>query len=240
MRILAFETSAKAVSTALVEDGNLIGEYYQNSGQTHSRTLMQMAEDLLRNCDLTADDVDAVACAAGPGSFTGVRIGAAAAKGFAWGREVPCFGVSTLEAMVRGAAWADGIYCAAMDARRSQVYTALFSMEHGVLTRLTEDSALSLEELGARLRAQSGLKFLVGDGAALCYNTLGNDMPDLRLLPEHLRLQHAAGAALLAWDRLSAGETPSGRDLVPNYLRLSQAERERQARLESEQKEVTV
>lgn len=240
MRILAFETSAKAVSTALVEDGNLIGEYYQNSGQTHSRTLMQMAEDLLRNCDLTADDVDAVACAAGPGSFTGVRIGAAAAKGFAWGREVPCFGVSTLEAMVRGAAWADGIYCAAMDARRSQVYTALFSMEHGVLTRLTEDSALSLEELGAQLRAQSGLKFLVGDGAALCYNTLGNDMPDLRLLPEHLRLQHAAGAALLAWDRLSAGETPSGRDLVPNYLRLSQAERERQARLESEQKEVTV
>ena len=167
MRILAFETSAKAVSAALVEDGNLIGEYYQNSGQTHSRTLMQLAEDLLRNCDLTPADVDAVACAAGPGSFTGVRIGAAAAKGFAWGREVPCFGVSTLEAMVRSAAWADGIYCAAMDARRSQVYTALFSVEAGTMTRLTEDAALSLEELGTRLQAQTGPKFLVGDGAAL-------------------------------------------------------------------------
>ena len=231
MRILAFETSAKAVSAALVEDGNLIGEYYQNSGQTHSRTLMQLAEDLLRNCDLTPADVDAVACAAGPGSFTGVRIGAAAAKGFAWGREVPCFGVSTLEAMVRAAAWADGIYCAAMDARRSQVYTALFSVEAGTMTRVTEDAALSLEELGTRLRAQNGPKFLVGDGAALCYNTLGNDIPDLRLLPEHLRQQRAAGAALLAWDRLCAGEHPSCRDLTPNYLRLSQAERERQERL---------
>ena len=231
MRILAFETSAKAVSAALVEDGRLLGEYYQNSGQTHSRTLMQLAEDLLRNCDLTPADVDAVACAAGPGSFTGVWIGAAAAKGFAWGREVPCFGVSTLEAMVRAAAWADGIYCAAMDARRSQVYTALFSVEAGTMTRVTEDAALSLEELGTRLQAQNGPKFLVGDGAALCYNTLGNDMPDLRLLPEHLRQQRAAGAALLAWDRLCAGEDPSGRDLTPNYLRLSQAERERQERL---------
>lgn len=231
MRILAFETSAKAVSAALVEDGRLLGEYYQNSGQTHSRTLMQLAEDLLRNCDLTPADVDAVACAAGPGSFTGVRIGAAAAKGFAWGREVPCFGVSTLEAMVRGAAWANGIYCAAMGARRSQVYTALFSVEAGTMTRVTEDAALSLEELGTRLQAQNGPKFLVGDGAALCYNTLGNDMPDLRLLPEHLRQQRAAGAALLAWDRLCAGEHPSGRDLTPNYLRLSQAERERQERL---------
>ena len=153
MQILAFETSAKAVSVALVEDGALIGEYFQNSGQTHSRTLMQMAEDLLRNCDRTVADVDAVACAAGPGSFTGVRIGAAAAKGFAWGRELPCYGVSTLEAMIRAAAWADGIYCAAMDARRNQVYTALFSLRQGVFTRLMEDSAISLEALKEKLLA---------------------------------------------------------------------------------------
>lgn len=240
MRILAFETSAKAVSVALVDNGILIGEYYQNSGQTHSRTLMQMAEDLLSNCDLKSDDVDAVACAAGPGSFTGIRIGAAAAKGFAWGRELPCFGVSTLEAMVRSAAWADGLYCAAMDARRSQVYTALFSMENGTLTRLTEDAALSLEELAAQLQTRSGPKFLVGDGAALCYNALGNTISGLCLLPAHLQYQRAAGTALLAWERLRAGESPSGRDLVPNYLRLSQAERERQARLQSEEKEVTI
>ena len=119
MRILAFETSAKAASVALLQDGLLLGEYMQNSGQTHSRTVMQMAEDLLKNCDLTARDVDAAACAAGPGSFTGVRIGLAAAKGFAWGREIPLVGVSTLEAMVRTVALADGVYCAAMDARRN-------------------------------------------------------------------------------------------------------------------------
>lgn len=234
MRILAFETSAKAVSVALVEDGNLVGEYLQNSGQTHSRTLMKMAEDLLKNCDLTPADVDAVACAAGPGSFTGVRIGAAAAKGFAWGREIPCYGVSTLEAMVRSVAYADGIYVAAMDARRSQVYTAAFSCRGGAITRLLDDCAISLEELREILRPWKETKFLVGDGAQLCYNTLGSDLGGLVLLPEQLRQQRAAGAALLAWDMAKAGQSPSGAELIPNYLRLSQAERERQKKLELE------
>ena len=99
MLILAFETSAKAASAALLEDGKLLGESYQNTGLTHSQTLMVMAENLLHQCGKTVNDVNAVAVAAGPGSFTGVRIGVAAAKGFAWGREVPCYGVSTLEAM---------------------------------------------------------------------------------------------------------------------------------------------
>lgn len=227
MRILAFETSAKAVSVALLEDGKLLGEYTQNSGQTHSRTLMKLAENLLQNCDLTHADVDAVACAAGPGSFTGVRIGVAAAKGFAWGRQLPCYGVSTLEAMARGVAVADGVYCAAMDARRAQVYTALFQMEHGVFSRLTEDLAISVEELGNLLKKHEKPKMLVGDGASLCYNHLSAFVPGLCLMPEHLRMQRASGVALLAWDQVQAGESPSGGELVPNYLRLSQAERER-------------
>ena len=104
MRILAFESSAKAAGTALLEDGSLRAEAYQNSGMTHSCTLMQMAEDMLRTAGLTVQNIDAAAVAAGPGSFTGVRIGAAAAKGLAWGREIPCYGVSTLEAMALGAA----------------------------------------------------------------------------------------------------------------------------------------
>ena len=112
MKLLAFESSAKAASTALLADGCLLAEYTQNSGQTHSRTLMQMAKDMLTSCDLTPQDIDAVAVAAGPGSFTGVRIGMACAKGFAWGRQLPLYGVSTLEAMTRGAAYADGLYCA--------------------------------------------------------------------------------------------------------------------------------
>ncbi len=234
MRILAFETSAKAAGVALLEDGKLLGEYMQNSGQTHSRTLMKMAEDLLTNCDMKAKDVDAVACAAGPGSFTGVRIGVAAAKGFAWGLELPCYGVSTLEAMAKNVAVADGIYCAAMDARRSQVYTAVFQMEKGEFTRLTEDMAISLEELGEILKKYEKHKMLVGDGAALCYNTLSVNDPLLVLLPEHLRMQRAAGTALLAWDQIQAGERPSGGDLTPNYLRLSQAEREKLKKQEME------
>ena len=152
MRILAFESSAKAASVAILQDGALLGEYFQNSGQTHSRTLAKMAEDLLANCDLTVADIDAVAVAAGPGSFTGVRIGVAAAKGLVWARELPCYGVSTLEAMVRGAAMCDGVYCACMDARRAQVYNAVFSVEDGKLLRLSEDRAISIEELGAELK----------------------------------------------------------------------------------------
>ena len=152
MRILAFESSAKAASVALLQDGAQLGEYFQNSGQTHSRTLTKMAEDLLANCDLTVADVDAVAVAAGPGSFTGVRIGVAAAKGFAWGRELPCYGVSTLEAMVYAASMCDGIYCACMDARREQIYNAVFSVEDGKPVRLSDDRAISIEALGASLK----------------------------------------------------------------------------------------
>lgn len=227
MRILAFESSAKTAGVALVEDGKLIGEYLQNSGQTHSRTLMKMAEDLLANCDLKPADVNAVACASGPGSFTGIRIGVSAAKGFAWGLDVPCIGVSTLEGMVRGIAVTDGVYCAAMDARRSQVYTALFRMDGGILRRVTEDMAISLDELGNLLEKIEIEKILVGDGAALCYNELQDRVSDLILMPEHLRMQRASGAALTAWMQLSAGERSHGGELVPNYLRLSQAERER-------------
>lgn len=234
MRILAFETSAKSASVALLEDGLLIGEYFQNSGQTHSRTLMQMAEDLLNNCDLTASGVGAVACAAGPGSFTGVRIGLAAAKGFAWGREVPLIGVSTLEAMARAVAVQNGVYCAAMDARRSQIYAAIFECRDGVLSRLTQDDALSLDELKNILQSVEKDKFLVGDGASLCYNTFGAEVPGLTLLPEHLRMQRASGTALLAWEKLLASDFAPAQEVVPNYLRLSQAERERLKKLEME------
>lgn len=233
MRILAFETSAKAASVALLSDGVLLAEYYQNSGQTHSRTVMKMAEDLLCNCDLTVEQVDAVAVAAGPGSFTGVRIGVAAAKGFAWGRQLPCCGVSTLEAMAWSSGLMDGIVVPTMDARRSQVYTAVFRMEQGIPHRLLEDSAISLEELCKKLQAVEGRKILVGDGAQLCYNTIGKQLPDLCLMPEHLRHQRASGVALAAQQRLEQGIDCDGASMTPSYLRLSQAERERLERLQS-------
>ena len=232
MRILAFESSAKAASVALLEDDRLLGEFFLNCGQTHSRTLMQMAQELLANCALTPADVTAVACAAGPGSFTGVRIGVAAAKGFAWGRELPCVGVSTLEAMAQQAAIFDGIICCAMDARRAQVYNALFSCEGGVLTRLTGDRAISLEELTQELKKLEKSKIMVGDGAQLCYNTLREQVSGCVLAPEQTVMQRASGVALCARRLLLTGATFDGAALEPNYLRLSQAERERNERLQ--------
>ncbi len=227
MLILAFESSAKAASVALLRDGQLLGEYFQNSGQTHSRTLMKMSDDLLQNCALIPKDVEAVACAAGPGSFTGVRIGLAAAKGFAWAGSLPCYGVSTLEAMAYGVLPFEGIICCAMDARRNQVYNALFRSDGATLTRLTQDRAISVEEVIEDLSNLHEKKILVGDGAQLCYNTAKAVLEELRLAPELLRHQRAAGVALCGYRMAKSGVQGDGRALVPNYLRLSQAERER-------------
>ena len=225
--ILAFETSAKAASVALLSKGILLGETYQNTGLTHSQTLLAMAEELLKNCGQTVDDITAVAVAAGPGSFTGVRIGVAAAKGFAWGKELPCYGVSTLEAMATALGVWDGYIVPAMDARRNQTYTAIFRAEAGKLTRIMEDSAISVEELGEKLKNFEKSIFLVGDGANLCYNQLQKEVPGLVLPPEHRLHQRASGVALVAQQMLDDGLPGDGASLTPNYLRLSQAERER-------------
>ena len=230
MKILAFETSAKAASVAITDNGKLLGESYQNTGLTHSQTLMVMAEDLLKACNLSVKDVQAVAVAAGPGSFTGVRIGVAAAKGFAWGAELPCYGVSTLEAMALNLGVWEGYVVPAMDARRNQVYTAIFRAEKGALTRVEEDMAISLAELGEKIKNFAQPVFLVGDGALLCYNTLLEEVPGLVLPPEHRMHQRAAGVALAAQRQADAGDPGNGGALTPNYLRLSQAERERAAR----------
>lgn len=232
MLILAFETSAKACSAALLKDGVLLGEAYQNTGLTHSQTLMVMAEDLMKQCGIAIGDIGAVAVAAGPGSFTGVRIGVAAAKGFAWGRELPCYGVSTLEAMAENLGVYDGFVLPVMDARRQQVYCALFKSEKGVLTRVKEDRAIALSELAEEIKNLQEPIFLVGDGSILCYNTLNEDVPALTLPPEHRMHQRAAGVALVAQKMLDRGEKGDGAALQPNYLRLSQAERERLAKEE--------
>ena len=227
MLILAFETSAKAGSVALMDENRLLGESYSSTGLTHSQTLMVMAQELLASCGKAVGDITAVAVAAGPGSFTGVRIGAAAAKGLAWGGELPCCGVSTLEAMARNLGIWQGLVCCVMDARRNQVYNALFRAEGGVLTRTAEDRAISLEDLAEELKNVEEPVFLVGDGSILCYNTLRERVPGLVCPPEHRMHQRAAGVALVARDMLLSGISPSGARLELNYLRLSQAERER-------------
>ena len=230
MLILAFETSAKAASVALLQDGKLLAESYQNTGLTHSQTLMVMAQDMLKQCSVNVNDLDAVAVAAGPGSFTGVRIGVAAAKGLAWGGEKPCYGVSTLESMALGLGAFEGTVCPVMDARRSQVYNALFAAAGGQLSRLEEDRAISLEELAQELQTAPQPIFLVGDGSELTYRTLKDRVPGLVLPPEYRMHQRASGVALAAMAAAARGESGDAASMQPNYLRLSQAEREKAER----------
>ncbi len=231
MRILAFESSAKAASVALMQDGVLLAESFQNNGKTHSATLMPMAQRVLMDCGLTAAELDAVAVAKGPGSFTGVRIGVAAAKGLAWGAEKPVCGVSTLEAMATQLSMQAGIICPVMDARRGQVYNALFQSDGKTLTRLTSDRAISLEDLKKDLEKAEKTIFLVGDGTKLCYNTLSEALPHLTLPPAHLEMQRASGVAMAAERLAQQGGLQAPGELVPSYLRLSQAERERLEKL---------
>ena len=230
MMILALESSAAACSVALTRDGELVAQNWQNSGLTHSRTLLPMAEDMLKNAELSLDKVDLFAVAHGPGSFTGIRIGVSTVKGLAWAADKPCVGVSTLEAMAWHGLAAGGLVCPVMDARRSQVYNALFQVENGKPVRLCEDRPIALSQLAEELQALNAPVFLVGDGAELAEKYLREQAIPCTVAPENLRWQSAWGVAMAAMDK-----TPGNADaLLPVYLRLSQAERERQERLAKE------
>lgn len=227
MLILAFESSAKAASVALCRDGQLISQYSQCSGLTHSRTLLPMAEDMLKNAELTIADVDGFAVAHGPGSFTGIRIGVSAVKGLAWASDKPCVGVSTLEALAWNGVCAGSYVCPVMDARRSQVYNAIFEIKDGRPVRITPDRPIALSELAEDVRALGAPVLLLGDGARLTADYFFANGIAFTLAPENIRWQSAWGVAMAARDK-SFG---SADELLPVYLRLSQAERERQERL---------
>ena len=230
MKILALESSATAASAALCEDERLIAQSFRDTGLTHSQTLLPMTEELLAHCGLAVSDLDLIAVAAGPGSFTGLRIGVATAKGLAWAAELPCAGCSTLEAMAWSLAGFDGEICAAMDARRHQVYNARFRAENGRILRLTEDRAVSLEDLIEELRGTETVQTVMGDGAKLCCDALAAAGIPARLAPPNLRQQTAWGVARLGLELAREGKTVPPGALVPVYHRLSQAERERLAR----------
>ena len=231
MLILALESSAKAASVALCRDGVLIAQSQQCSGLTHSCTLLPMAEQMLKNTDTRLADVDAIAVARGPGSFTGVRIGVSTAKGLAWGAQKPAIGVSTLEAMAQNAAHIDGLIVGAMDARRSQVYNAVFEAKGGELTRLTPDRAISLEELCAQLQGKQQPITVLGDGGVLCYRYLEEHGVKCSLAPSMLLYQSAVGVGLAAERAYARGEAVSAQELLPVYLRPAQAERLRSSKL---------
>ena len=230
MKILALESSATAASVALCEGEELIAQSFQQTGLTHSQTLLPMVETLLLACGLQLRDVDLLAVASGPGSFTGLRIGVSTAKGLAWANELPCAACSTLESMAWNAITVEGELCAVMDARRAQVYNARFWSNGAMLERKSSDRAISLEELATELRGTGCTQWLVGDGARLCYDYLTKQGIPVRLVPPNLRQQSAWGVARQALELWKRGETVQGSLLVPQYLRLSQAERERMER----------
>jgi len=224
MKILALETSAKAVSAAVTENGKVLCSGYQDTGLTHSRTLMPIVEHILKNTGLTCADIDAIAVAAGPGSFTGIRIGVSAAKGLAFAVDKPAIGVSTLAAMARNVAFADGLVICAMDARRNQIYNALFEAKDGTLTRLTEDRAIGLAELAEELKDDPRPKTVVGDGARLCFDFLTQAGIPCRLAPAHLLMQNATSVALEAEQLAAEDGCVSAQELEPVYLRPAQAD----------------
>lgn len=225
MKILSLDSSATIATVALCEDGRLLAEFTLNNGNTHSETLLPMVETILRAYGETVSDIDLFAATTGPGSFTGVRIGAATIKGLAFSSEKPCVEVSTLEAIAENLACRDGLICPVMNARRSQVYTALFRAEGGVLTRLMPDSALSIEELDSILAAYGEPVSFAGDGYSITVEALTKT--EYVSTPERLRYQSAASVAAVAYRKYLAGETVSDREMKVTYLRPSQAERTR-------------
>ena len=230
MLILAFESSAKSASVALVKDGELLSQYSQCSALTHSRTLLPMAEDMLKNAEVKLSEVDLIAVAHGPGSFTGIRIGVSTVKGLSWAADKPCVGVSTLEAMAWHGLLSGGYVCPVMDARRQQVYNALFKIEDGKPQRITDDRPIALAQLADEVRSLNAPVLLVGDGAALTEKFFRENSVLCRIAPENLRWQSAWGVAMAASDK----QPGTSETLLPVYLRLSQAERERQERLSAD------
>lgn len=234
MLTLGLDTTAGTAATAIVQDGKLLCEYTMNCGNTHSTTLLPMIENMLSLLGKKPVDIDLYACAVGPGSFTGVRIGAATVKGLAQPYDTPCVPVSALAALAQNLVGREGILCPVMNARRQQVYTALFDGDGTKIRRLQEDCAISVDALAAQLREIEKPVYFTGDGYDLV-----SSLTD-RVTPERLRYQSAVSVALLGYEIYTNAEDKTiyrEETLLPTYLRKPQAQREREARLQMENSE---
>ena len=232
MKILALDSSAVVGSVALCEDTRMVAHYTLNTGNTHSQTLLPMIESALKSAEWEIDDLDLLAVSQGPGSFTGVRIGISTVKGLAFGKNIPCAGVSTLEALAYNLRYFNGILCPVMNARRAQVYNALFACRDGVMTRLCPDRAISIAELDEELAGMEQPIYLVGDGYDITLR--GLTKTEVMPVPDELRYQSGYSVALCALAAYERGQAVDDATLAPVYLRPSQAERERNERLAKE------
>jgi len=234
MKILAFDSTAKAASVAVTEDGKLLGVYNIDNGLTQSELLLPMAENLLKSLKLGFSDIGLLAVSVGPGSFTGVRIGASLVKGIAFGRGIPCSAVSTLEALAENLFPLVGYIVPVMDARRKQVYTATFKSDGRTLERLTPDRAISIDELADELSRLDGDIYLSGDGYDVTAKRLSERGISFRETPPLLITENAYSVARLGYKHYLDGVAVSDSELTATYLRLPQAERERLERIKKE------
>lgn len=234
MLILSLDSTASTASAALSDDGVLLASATLNIGNKHSTTLLPAVSFIMEQAGRKVADVEMFAVTAGPGSFTGVRIGAATVKGLALGRNVPCIGVSSLEVMAEGITLADGIVCAMINARRDRYFAAYFSVEQGRATRLSDDDTLEGEVIETYLNGQDRPVYLVGDGVPVFL--AGHNVIGAEVVPETLRYPNAYYAGVIA-ERVYASATEEERAIFtadalrPEYLRLPQAERELRERL---------
>lgn len=229
MLILAFDSTAKTASVALTENEKLLCDLVYDNGPSQSELLLPMAEEALKKIGRSFSDVELLACNVGPGSFTGVRIGVALVKGLAFKKNLPCAPVSTLESLAEGLMPLEGILCPCMDARKGQVYNALFASHNGVLTRLTEDRAISLTDLTSELntRFYGEPIYIAGDGYDIAYKAFSEARLSVFATPELLKRQNAYTTARVAYKMANNQKTLSPASLAPLYLRMPQAESDR-------------
>ena len=239
MKIFAFDGTAKAATVALTDGYKALGYYTIDNGLTQSELLMPMAENLLKSLKLNFSDIELFATSVGPGSFTGVRIGVSLVKGLAFGRNIPCVGVSTLEDLAENLRPLKGVFVPCMDARRGQVYSATFRCDGNEMTRITEDRAIALTDLATELKQYDGeCIYLSGDGYAIAKKALEANGIYVTETPELLILENAVSVARVAMKKYENGETTNDSQLAPIYLRMPQAERERLERQAEGEKKI--
>lgn len=227
MVILGIESSAQSASAAVVRDGKLLSEAFLNVGLTHSVTLLPLIRQAVDGAGVAVADIDAVAVTNGPGSFTGVRIGVSTAKGIAQPNNMKCVPVSTLEAIAYPLADNECIAVSVMDARCNQVYCALFDCYGSSFVRMTDDDAISLDCLSEKLRGLDKKIVLIGDGADISYEYLKDKVNGISKASPQIKYQKASSVAFIAEKMIDNNiNIKTAEELVPSYLRLSQAERE--------------
>ena len=237
MRILAIDSSSLVASVAVVTDDILTAEYTINFKKTHSQTLLPMLDEIVKMTDMNLDTIDAIAVAGGPGSFTGLRIGSATAKGLGLALKKPLIHITTVDGLAYNLCYTDRIICPIMDARRNQVYTGIYQMDGDKLQVLEAQMAVEIDELAKKLCTYGKPVIFLGDGVPVHKDRLEKELMtnhDIAFAPAHMNQQRAAAVGMLGIQYYKEGKTETAMEHKPDYLRVSQAEREREERLKAE------